>query len=284
MFSRPFSVTFDANGGTFPDTGNNIIETDLANGNATWAYRYDNAEYNPTKNNAKFLGWYCPQLGEGELIEPEVAAHLNANGTTEEENRIIEIYYTPEGQTANAEIMPDGATNDLKYYNVNNIVPYVDGNYGATFIAQWSYNQQVKALTLDTGTDYTDPTGGAAVFTSHKRGERDILSGTTDQLNDCLPGDVVTVKETTNDGYRFMGWFDERGNKLSMAESYEYVIGGAGVITARFIKEYKPHLAYVAEDDTADRDKLSETPFEGGSHWANARQHDFNGVRRKHNT
>lgn len=47
-------------------------------------------------------------------------------------------------------------------------------------------------------------------------------------------GDVVTLTQTTAEGYRFLGWQDEGGNTLSTSSPYQLTMDGNKVITARY--------------------------------------------------
>lgn len=104
---------------------------------------------------------------------------------------------------------------------------YANVHRGLTMIAQWRWRQAFIPQTLQNGVASNSTVGGKVEITS-------IASESDENYNGAYNEDggkayyaaideTVSVKAIANEGWRFLGWYDENGDLVSILPEYGYI-------------------------------------------------------------
>ena len=104
---------------------------------------------------------------------------------------------------------------------------YANVHRGLTMIAQWRWRQAFIPQTLQNGVASNSTVGGTVEITN-------IASESDENYNGAYNEDggkayyaaideTVSVKAIANEGWRFLGWYDENGDLVSILPEYGYI-------------------------------------------------------------
>lgn len=169
-------------------------------------------------------------LGRYEYIDAP-GMPISSTATAGSGYKFVGWYDSTGNKVANDMLINDGAT--ISYTTTGN------ATYYARF--QTVYTVKFAAQTKQANGSFKDDTVGGKVS----------VASVTD-----VDGTAASSKATANSGYKFLGWYDKDGNKLSTNATYSTTITSAinGVTYyARFEIDYKPtvenkvYLSFIAE-------------------------------------
>lgn len=253
VFIKSPTVTYDPNGGQ-PYVVERIYNTDeaknvysfkpvidseaSANTGTLFIDPYVSHAAEGQNDGWKFMGWKLTgdtvdKIPPDNLILP--AVHTIAcnyslsgiNGDTKAQN--FDIY---EGSatftkdiTHNKENTEDTGVKWTNNDDTNNPV-YSNVHKGITMMAQWRW-RQVIIPQIQNGTDYYDSAeGGTVEFTNVTDTSDENYNGAYNQNGGksyhAETNEQIVIKATTNEGYTFQGWYDEKGNLIATNTEFIY--------------------------------------------------------------
>lgn len=142
---------------------------------------------------------------------------------------------------------------------------YANVNRGLTMVAQWRWRQAFIPQAVVNGVLNNSAEGGTVEITN-------VSDPTDENYNDAYTeqggksyhaqlDETITVKATPNAGWKFVGWYDEEGNLVSINAEYGYVETNESVktyyarfansITQTYIRQLKSGDSWVNIDDDA---------------------------------
>ena len=104
---------------------------------------------------------------------------------------------------------------------------YANAHMGLTLVAQWRWRQAFIPQTLSGGVCSDSTEGGRVEITSITDASDENYNGTYTENGGiayhAATNEIVTVHAIANEGWKFIGWYDEKGNLVSINEEYGYI-------------------------------------------------------------
>lgn len=247
VYSKESTVVFGPNGGTY----NNSKQPTVISMSRDHTQCDDNgAIISPEEETkrSKFIGW----IASASLKDGYPARTLIDKG--------IDIHY----------LSGDGDTNDkysirYKYVKDNEYTELTKPVTGAglTFTAQYAYINGAVARTKErTDSEYTNKSIGGSVHMTVRHmvedsgyhGEIYETKGVNDQVKNTYaylrPADEIEFTAAANEGYTFMGWYDEAGNLVAKGTTYAYSAEHRSrILRARFCAVLAfPYLSFIPQE------------------------------------
>ena len=185
----------------------------------------------------ELVGGTVKRLSDGTTVPEDEQVLFKGNATVN--------YTAPEPLTDEEKKGLTETEQETKYLEKARQVDFIisDGVYegrvnaygGGVLVANWEYKTSVIAQTeqLD-GSFINSDVGGQVSLTDHTTAITDSAGkvyNTDEGIDSCAEftylspfNNVVTVSNQEKDGYKFLGWYDDKGNKLSSTTDHSYTV------------------------------------------------------------
>lgn len=272
VYSEVYTMTYNANGGEAYSVHNGSYTGDMdwrgSNSNIARFYEKASGTYTSTacqwwedNKSVVFKGW---ELVGGSITD------LSDNTPVPEDEKVlfakdVKVSYTvPTLTDEEKEGLTPNEQEELflkKARDVDFIIS--DGKYegrinaynGGVFVANWEYKTSVVAQTEQLDGSFADSgIGGQVSLTNHTMDITDDsgkVYGTgesidyTDKFTFTSEFyNVVNASSKENTGYKFLGWYDDEGNKLSSTTDHSYTIEPYFSTSDKNIETQTPAVIY----------------------------------------
>ncbi|MDD6270221.1 MAG: prealbumin-like fold domain-containing protein, partial [Oscillospiraceae bacterium] len=182
----------------------------------------------------------------GSMILPAkhtIACDYTVNGVSNDQKaQFFKIYYGNVSLTKtinrNAE---SNKVEGVTWTDNNEEKAYANVHKGITMIAQWRWRQAAIPQTYNNDTKKYDNSyaGGTVEFINVDTSDENYngaYNASGGKSYHAATNEKVTIKATANEGYHFIGWYDEKENLITTNDEYSYSEAQEGVNTyyARF--------------------------------------------------
>ena len=149
------------------------------------------------------------------------------NGDTKAQ--YFKIYDGNVSLTKHIDIDENGENVGVTWFDNSETKAYANVHKGLTMVAQWRWRQAFIPQTYNISSDsYEDSdTGGTVAITSVTDTSDENYNAAYNENGGksyhAATGERVTLTATANEGYGFVGWYDESGNLVATNAEYSYV-------------------------------------------------------------
>ena len=290
VFIKSPTITYDSNGGK-PYVVDRIYNTDEPENvysfkpstgaeNITFIEPYTSKAAEGLYNDWKFTGWKLTGdilsiTSSGITIvnadrlnsyilpaEHTVVCDYSFNGVlNNKSHQYFKIYKSKPAFTKN-EVITDGTLKGVNWNTDNSDLAYANVNTGLTMVAQWRWRQTFTPQYLSEGSYVNSITGGTVRVTSVGSDNENYNSNFTSEgavAYFAEANEQITAEATANTNYKFVGWFDEKGNLISTNKTYTYTVN------AQDTKKYYARFVLSTSTDTYTTYKVEHYIVDGST-------------------
>lgn len=290
VFIKSPTITYDSNGGkpyvatrTYnADEPENVYSFKPSTGaeNITFIEPYTSKAAEGLYNDWKFTGWKLTGdilsiTSSGITIvnadrlnsyilpaEHTVVCDYSFNGVlNNKSHQYFKIYKSKPAFTKN-EVITDGTLKGVNWNTDNSDLAYANVNTGLTMVAQWRWRQTFTPQYLSEGSYVNSITGGTVRVTSVGSDNENYNSNFTSEgavAYFAEANEQITAEATANTNYKFVGWFDEKGNLISTNKTYTYTVN------AQDTKKYYARFVLSTSTDTYTTYKVEHYIVDGST-------------------
>lgn len=290
VFIKSPTITYDSNGGKpyvvdriyNTDEPENVYSFKPATGteNITFIEPYTSKAATGQNDDWKFMGWKLTgdilsiaasgitivksdRLNSYTLpAEHTVVCDYSFNGVLDNKTHQYFRIYDNNPVFTKSDYIIGGTLKGVNWNTDSSDLVYGNVNTGLTMVAQWRWRQVFTPQYLSEGNYVNSTTGGTVRVTSAVSDDENYNSKYTSEgavAYFAEANEQVTVEATPDAGYRFVGWFDEKGNLLSTNTTYTYTVN------AQDTKKYYARFVLSTSTDTYTTYKVEHYIVDGST-------------------